>query len=48
MNMIPFFVFVRPQLKRYLCFVVGGLRWHVDNNEKPVSKNHFGKHVWFS
>ncbi|MBI90068.1 MAG: hypothetical protein CMG60_08275 [Candidatus Marinimicrobia bacterium] len=48
MNMIPFFVFVRPQLKRYLGSVVGGLRWHIDNNEKPVPKNHFGKHVWFS
>lgn len=44
---IPFALYIRPQLSTYLDSVLGGLRWHIENN-KPTPKNHFGTHKWFS
>jgi|TARA_B100001142_G_scaffold209995_1_gene208141 hypothetical protein len=44
---IPFELYIRPQLSSYLNSVVGGLKWHIENN-KPTPKNHFGPHKWFS
>ena len=44
---IPFELYIRPKLSSYLDSVLGGLKWHLDNN-KPTPKNHFGPHKWFS
>ena len=44
---IPFELYIRPQLSSYLDSVLGGLKWHMENN-KPTPKNHFGTHKWFS
>ena len=44
---IPFEFYIRPQLLSYLDSVIGGLKWHLENN-KPTPKNHFGSHKWFS
>ena len=44
---IPFELYIRPKLSSYLDSVLGGLKWHLDNN-KPTPKNHFGSHKWFS
>ena len=44
---IPFELYIRPQLSSYLNSVIGGLKWHLENN-RPTPKNHFGTHKWFS
>ena len=46
-DIIPFELYIRPQLSSYLDSVLGGLKWHFENN-KPTPKNHFGSHKWFS
>ena len=38
---------VKPNMKRYLENVIDGLNWHLTHS-KPVPKNLFGKHKWFS
>ena len=30
-----------------LLAVISGINWYLIN-QKPVTKNHFGKHIWFS
>jgi hypothetical protein len=40
-------MFVKPNLKKYLESVLGGLDWYL-KNKKTIPKNHFGKHKWFS
>lgn len=47
LSWIPFNIFIRPKLTRYLDSVISGINWHLDNNEK-VPPNFFGKHQWFS
>ena len=43
----PHFVWLRPPLKKYLDAVVRGFEWHIVHR-KPVPKNAFGNHPWFS
>jgi hypothetical protein len=40
-------VYVRPRLRRYLSSVVQGFEWYVTRG-KPVPRNQFGRHPWFS
>lgn len=44
---ILFFLFIKPQLKKYLKSVLQGLNWYI-LNKKNISSNKFGKHLWFS
>ncbi len=46
-NYFPFQFFVRPSLEKYLCSVMKGLKYFLEN-DKVVKKNQFGKHSWFS
>ncbi|MAU58849.1 MAG: hypothetical protein CMC33_04240 [Flavobacteriaceae bacterium] len=39
--------FIKPMLKKYLESVLKGINWYL-RNKKPVPKNKFGKHSWFS
>lgn len=43
----PHLAFLRPMLLRYLKSVVGGFEWYLVSG-KPVPRNHFGSHPWFS
>lgn len=43
----PYYVIIKPILKKYLHSVISGINWYLIN-QKPVPKNHFGKHIWFS
>jgi len=47
LKILPYFLIISPILKNYLSSVVGGINWYLIN-KKPVKKNHFGKHIWFS
>ena len=40
-------LFISPMLKSYLKSVIQGINFFL-NTEKPVPKNYFGKHLWFS
>jgi hypothetical protein len=44
---IPHIAYVRPSLGRYLESVVKGFEWFIRTG-KPVNKNQFGSHRWFS
>jgi hypothetical protein len=44
---IPFQVYIKPQLKKYLESVIKGFAWYI-RTEEPVPKNNFGYHAWFS
>lgn len=44
---IPHFLWLRPRLRSYLDSVIRGLDWYVTRG-KPVKKNAFGTHPWFS
>jgi len=44
---IPHIASVRPTLHRYLESVVSGFEWFITTG-KPVQKNQFGSHRWFS
>ena len=46
-NWIPFNLFVKPNLKKYLISVLCGLKYYLDHS-KQVKKNQFGQHPWFS
>ena len=46
-NFLPFFIFIKPSLTKYLKSVVGGLKWYAEEG-LVVQKNQFGKHPWFS
>ena len=46
-DFIPFFLFIKPKLKKYLSQVIHGLDWHIKNRQR-IPKNHFGNHSWFS
>ena len=47
LNLIPFFIFVRPSLISYLDSVLMGLNYYIETNRK-VEKNQFGSHSFFS
>ena len=42
-----FYIIVKPMLRSYLKSVTGGIDWYM-RNKKPVPRNNFGKHLWFS
>ena len=44
---VMFYVIVKPMLTKYLKSVLGGIDWYM-TYKKPVPKNYFGKHIWFS
>ena len=44
---LPYRLWIRPKLQRYLRSVVGGFA-HVASTGKAVPRNHFGRHSWFS
>jgi hypothetical protein len=44
---LPHYVYIKPQLKKYLQSVTRGFEWYIINDE-PVPRNHFGYHPWFS
>ena len=44
---LPFFIFVKPQLQKYINSVLKGLNYFINSN-KPVIKNQFGSHRLFS
>ena len=43
-NIFPFYIFVKPYLKKYLKSVVRGLKLYTEKG-LPIKKNHFGKHL---
>lgn len=43
----PHFLWLRPQLRKYLASVIGGVGWFVIRHQ-PVPRNAFGRHPWFS
>ena len=46
-NFLPFFLIVKPSLKKYLSNIGFGLIYYIEQ-KKPVIKNQFGSHKWFS
>lgn len=44
---LPHVLRLRPQLRRYLNSVLKGLDWFITRG-KPVQRNQFGAHPWFS
>jgi hypothetical protein len=44
---VPHLLRLRPQLRRYLGSVLRGLDWFIVNG-RPVRRNQFGSHRWFS
>ena len=44
---LPYRLWVRPKLQRYLRNVVGGFAYVASTGE-AVPRNHFGRHSWFS
>lgn len=44
---LPHVAYLRPMLRRYLSSVVQGFEWYLTSG-KPVSRNQFGSHLWFS
>lgn len=44
---LPHVVWFRPKLKFYLESVIGGFDWYLRHG-KPVPRDHFGRHPWFS
>ena len=44
---LPYRLWIRPKLQRYLRSVVGGFA-HVAATGEAVPRNHFGRHSWFS
>lgn len=47
LSFLPFVLYIRPKLKNYLKSVLNGFLYFSDNG-KPVPRNHWGKHSWFS
>ena len=46
-SLLPFVFYIRPKLRNYLKSVLRGFLFYADNN-KPVPRNHWGRHSWFS
>ena len=47
MSCLPYLIYIKPKLTKYLYSVVNGFSWYIQNN-KPIPKNFYGKHSWFS
>ena len=46
-NLIPFFLVVKPLLRSYLQSVLHGLKFYAEN-DLSIKPNQFGRHIWFS
>ncbi len=46
-SFLPHKIFVEPLLRKYLKSVVFGINFYL-TKKRPVPRNHFGKHIWFS
>ena len=44
---IVYLVYVRPMLSKYLSSVLLGFKYYIEK-DKPVQRNQFGSHKWFS
>jgi len=44
---LPHYLYIGPQLRKYLVSVIGGFEWYI-NNDEAVPRNQFGSHPWFS
>ena len=47
LSFLPHFIFIYPNLRRYLKSVIGGINYYL-KNKKRVPRNFFGNHRWFS
>ena len=47
LSFLPHFIFIYPNLRRYLKSVIGGINYYLQN-KKRVPRNFFGSHRWFS
>ena len=46
-SFFPYEFMIKPNLKKYLESVIGGINYYLTKN-KTVPKNNFGEHNWFS
>ena len=44
---IPHFLYLKPKMKKYLNSVLRGFEYYITTG-KPVKRNQFGSHSWFS
>ncbi|NOR15931.1 MAG: hypothetical protein GQ544_09510 [Candidatus Aminicenantes bacterium] len=44
---IVHYLYIKPTLHKYLTSVLNGFKWYI-TTKKPVQKNQFGTHKWFS
>lgn len=42
-----YLLFIKPNLQNYLSSVLKGFQWYLEHG-KPIKKNQFGVHKWFS
>lgn len=47
LSYLPFKIWIKPRLKKYLYSVISGFEY-VIMNEEPIPRNYFGEHPWFS
>ena len=47
LSLVPFVIYIRPQLTKYLEAVLGGFGYNLQHSS-PVPRNYFGAHRWFS
>ena len=47
LNVLPYYLITRPFLLSYLESVTSGLKYFLEQG-KTVTKNQYGKHIWFS
>ena len=47
LNLLPYYLITRPFLLSYLKSVTSGLKYYLEQG-KTVTKNQYGKHIWFS
>ena len=47
LNVLPYYLVTRPFLLSYLNSVTSGLKYYLEQG-KTVTKNQYGKHIWFS
>ena len=47
LNVLPYYLITRPFLLSYLKSVTSGLKYYLEQG-KTVTKNKYGKHIWFS
>ena len=47
LNVLPYYLITRPFLLSYLDSVTSGLKYYLEQG-KIVTKNQYGKHIWFS